>query len=157
MFVELTSPYSIYIITFISQMRKINSWGFFACACARMLCRLAVADSLRPFGLWSARVLSPWDSPGKNTGVGCVPSSRGSSQPRNQICVSRASCIAGESFTCWAIRKTLWLTYMVIKWWSQNLKPENFTPLCSFQIFFFFFCRIGAGGWGDLGVSRVLF
>ena len=28
-------------------------------------------DSLRPCGLQSARLLSPWDSPGKNTGVGC--------------------------------------------------------------------------------------
>ena len=28
-------------------------------------------DSLRPYGLSLARLLSPWDSPGKNTGVGC--------------------------------------------------------------------------------------
>ena len=27
--------------------------------------------SLQPHGLWPARLLSPWDSPGKNTGVGC--------------------------------------------------------------------------------------
>ena len=30
-----------------------------------------VSDSLRPFGLWPARLLCPWNSPGKNTGVGC--------------------------------------------------------------------------------------
>ena len=30
-----------------------------------------VSDSLRPHGLWPARLLSPWDSPGKNTGVSC--------------------------------------------------------------------------------------
>ena len=29
-----------------------------------------VSDSLRPYRLWSARLLCPWDSPGKNTGVG---------------------------------------------------------------------------------------
>ena len=34
------------------------------CACS------AVADSVRPRGLWPARLLHPWDSPGKNTGVG---------------------------------------------------------------------------------------
>ena len=28
-------------------------------------------DSLQPHGLWPARLLCPWDSPGKNTGVGC--------------------------------------------------------------------------------------
>ena len=30
-----------------------------------------VSDSLRPHGLWPARLLCPWDSPGKNTGKGC--------------------------------------------------------------------------------------
>ena len=28
-----------------------------------------VSDSLQPHGLWPARFLCPWDSPGKNTGV----------------------------------------------------------------------------------------
>ena len=33
---------------------------------------LADAQSLgRPHGLWPTRILCPWDSPGKNTGVGC--------------------------------------------------------------------------------------
>ena len=27
--------------------------------------------TLRPHGLWPARLLCPWDSPGKNAGVGC--------------------------------------------------------------------------------------
>ena len=31
----------------------------------------AVSDSLWPHGLYPARLLCPWDSPGKNTGVGC--------------------------------------------------------------------------------------
>ena len=30
-----------------------------------------VSTSLRPYGLWPIRLLCPWDSPGKNTGVGC--------------------------------------------------------------------------------------
>ena len=30
-----------------------------------------VSDSLRLFGLWPTRLLSPWDSPGRRTGVGC--------------------------------------------------------------------------------------
>ena len=32
--------------------------------------RPVVSDSLRPHGLWPARLLCPWDSPGKNTGEG---------------------------------------------------------------------------------------
>ena len=30
-----------------------------------------VFDSLLPYGLWPTRLLCPWDSPGKNTGVSC--------------------------------------------------------------------------------------
>ena len=30
-----------------------------------------VSDSLQPFGLQPTRLLCPWDSPGKSTGVGC--------------------------------------------------------------------------------------
>ena len=30
-----------------------------------------VSDSLRPHGLWPTRLLCPWDSPVKNTGMGC--------------------------------------------------------------------------------------
>ena len=30
-----------------------------------------MSDSLRPHGLQPTRLLCPWDSPGKNTGVGC--------------------------------------------------------------------------------------
>ena len=31
----------------------------------------AVSDPLRTHRLWPARLLWPWDSPGKNTGAGC--------------------------------------------------------------------------------------
>ena len=30
-----------------------------------------MSDSLRPHGLWPTRLLSPWNFPGKSTGVGC--------------------------------------------------------------------------------------
>ena len=30
-----------------------------------------MSDSLQPHGLKPARLLCPWDSPGKNSGVGC--------------------------------------------------------------------------------------
>ena len=39
----------------------------------RCCCQVAsvVSDSVRPYGLQPTRLLRPWDSPGKNTGVGC--------------------------------------------------------------------------------------
>ena len=39
-----------------------------------------VSDSLHPCGLHLARLLCPWNSPGKNTAAGCRTLSRGSSQ-----------------------------------------------------------------------------
>ena len=43
-----------------------------SCVCV-CVCEIAsvVSDSLRPTGQWPARLLCPWDSPGKNTGVSC--------------------------------------------------------------------------------------
>ena len=37
------------------------------------MCQVAsvVSDSVQPHGLQPTRFLRPWDSPGKNTGVGC--------------------------------------------------------------------------------------
>ena len=32
---------------------------------------LVEAESLQPHGLYPARLLCPWNSPGKNTGMGC--------------------------------------------------------------------------------------
>ena len=44
----------------------------YVCVCVCVyVSRSAVLDSLRPHGLWPTRLLCPWDSPGKNTGLGC--------------------------------------------------------------------------------------
>ena len=53
-----------------------------------MLPHSVMSHSLRPHGLEPARLLSLWDFPGKNTGVGTISYSRGSSWPRNRTCVS---------------------------------------------------------------------
>ena len=55
---------------------------------AAVLSRSVMSDSLRPHGLWPARLLCPWDSPGKNTAVGGHASSRGSSWPRDPTRIS---------------------------------------------------------------------
>ena len=61
----------------------------------------AVSDSLQPHGLYS-----PWNSPGKNTGVVVISSSRGSSQPREWTQVSH---VADRFFTSWATGEIQWL------------------------------------------------
>ena len=40
------------------------------CSCCCLVCSV-LSNSLWPHELYPARLLCPWDSPGKNTGVGC--------------------------------------------------------------------------------------
>ena len=64
------------------------------------------------------------DSPGKNTGVGPMPSYRGSSQPRDQTQVFH---IAGGFFTIWATREAHRFNVIPIKQchFSQNINNNN--------------------------------
>ena len=61
-----------------SQLASQSSWLKWAHSpCPAGLCAqsLKVSDSLQPHGLQQpARLLCPWDSPGRNAGVGCCPS-----------------------------------------------------------------------------------
>ena len=52
-----------------------------------------MSASLRPHGLWPARLPCPWNFPGKNTGVGCRPLHQGPSWARGR---TRISCTAGR-------------------------------------------------------------
>ena len=49
----------------------------------RCVSRSVVSDSLRPRGLQSTRPLCPWDSPARILEWVAIPSSRGSSRPRD--------------------------------------------------------------------------
>ena len=55
---------------------------------ACVLSHSAESDSLRHHGLQPARLLCPWDFPGKNMEVGCHFLLQGSSRPRGQTDVS---------------------------------------------------------------------
>ena len=61
------------------------------------------SDSLRP---------TAWNSPGQNTGVGSLPFSRVSSQPRDQTQISH---VAGRFFTRWATREAHVSVYISIR------------------------------------------
>ena len=52
----------------------------------------------------AARLLCPWNSPCKNTGVGPMPFFWGSSWPGDW---TQVPCIAGRFFTIWASREAL--------------------------------------------------
>ena len=56
-------------------------------------------DSLQPHGLLPAKFLCPWDSPGKNTGVGFHLLIQGSSQPVTQPASLKSPALASVFFT----------------------------------------------------------
>ena len=68
-----------------------------------VLSHVVMSNYLRPHGLQPARLLCPWDSPGKNTERVAISFSRGSFLPRDW---THISCIAGGFFTTGPLRKT---------------------------------------------------
>ena len=64
------SPLSLRPKVFYSLSFTLHSSHFFWCCCC---CQVAsvVSDSVRPHRRQPTRLPCPWDSPGKNTGVGC--------------------------------------------------------------------------------------
>ena len=70
-----------------------------------VLSHSVVSDSAWPHGLWPTRLLCPWDSPGKNTGVGCHALLQGIFPNQDQTQVSHS---AGGFFTIWATREALY-------------------------------------------------
>ena len=101
-----------------SVSRKITSW-FVLVYLISQLCPT----------LWGPMDCSPsassvhGDSPGKNTGVGCMPSSKGSSQPRD-----RTQGLQGGFFTIWVAREAWFVLHLVsnLTWGGQSQRafPE---------------------------------
>ena len=73
--------------------QSVHSWLSHSAPHVLILSCSVVSDSLWPYELQSSRFLCPWDSPGKNTGVGCRAFLRGSFWPRDQTRISCGSCI----------------------------------------------------------------
>ena len=55
--------------------REFRSWAGLFLVCARVLSRSAMSNSSAT--LWTVAHQAPWDSPSKNTGVGCYFLSQG--------------------------------------------------------------------------------
>ena len=81
-----------------------------------------MSDSLRSYGLEPARVLCPWDSPGKNTGVVTIPFFRRSSQPKDQ---THVSCIADGFFTA----EPLVLFIIIRSYWQGSSEHALYVGL----------------------------
>ena len=82
------------------------------------------------YGLQPVRLLCPWDSPGKNTGEGCIFSSRGSSLPGDGTSISY---LAGRFFTAeppgelWACRQAQSLQSCLTLYNPKDCSPPGFS------------------------------
>ena len=75
-----------------------------------------MSDSLQPHGLQPAQLLRPWDSLGKNTGVGCHSLlSRGSSSPGIE---PGSPALQADTLTSEPPREVLNLSKYLEKGWS---------------------------------------
>ena len=101
-----------------------------------MLCRSVVSDSLLPCRLYPAKLLCPWDSPGKSIVWVAIPFSRGFSQLRDW---SRVSCIAGRYFTAWVTMElycaNISLRYCFEIFWISTYKCDCWIALALKKFF----------------------
>ena len=88
-------------------------------------CSVVSSYSLQPHGLQPARLLSPWDSPGKNTGVGCPALFQGifPTQGSNPCVMSPA--LAGRLFTISATWEAKLHIYVPLE--SQQKQDQELT------------------------------
>ena len=74
--------------------------NIYVCVCVHAFYFASVmSDSLQRFGLKLTRLPHPWDSPGRILVWVAIPSSRVSSPPRSQNCVSMSPLLASGFFT----------------------------------------------------------
>ena len=119
--------------------------ALYACMCVQ----LVMSDSLWPPGLYPARLLCPWDSPGKNTGVGCHSLLQGifpiqgsnschlhwlaDSSPLNHL-GSPFSYEAPSELRFIKVVKALWFRSWGPRFWNQryhlSLLEERPSPSC---------------------------
>ena len=71
---------------------NIHLWVYMPCPHARRVASIT-SDSVWPHGLQPIRLLCPWDSPGKNSGVGCCSPLQGTFRSRDQ---THVSCIGRQ-------------------------------------------------------------
>ena len=109
---------ALHVFTQVSKVRAVK--------CVYMLSHSMVSASLWSYGLWPARLLCPWDSPGKNTGVGCHFLLQGIflTQGLNP-CLLHCRWILYHWATGEALRATIFLLFPKSIPFFQNKKPTS--------------------------------
>ena len=99
---------------------------------------LFVSDSLRPHGLYPARLLCPWDFPGRDTGVLAISFPRGSSWPKDWAHISCNSCTGRQILYHWTTRASslFFGVYLIPSSWVNIPKifPDSYNQPSVFKL-----------------------
>ena len=114
----------------IPALRVTSERAVLTSLCAHVLSRVQLFAT---HGLKPARLLRPWDFPGKSTEVGCHFLFQGSSQPRDRTCTSSVSSLAGGFSTTsatWEAPKTLLALLLLSRFSRVQLRgtPQTAAP-----------------------------
>ena len=100
------------------------------CACVRACSVTSVMfNSLWPHGLYPARLLCPWDYPGKKNGVGCHFLLQGTFLTQDQTHVSYSFCIGRWILYHWATWGTLLIGGPAILPYKEKVKRNKQTVI----------------------------
>ena len=99
---------------------------------------VVVSSSLWPHGLYPARLLCPWDSPCKNTAVGCIALLQGiflnrGSEPMFPVSPALQADLYRWATQRWSVKSLLkplcglsiWLTYVDRPWTKERVLFPN--------------------------------
>ena len=113
---------SLYPLCSQKKERIKNSFLFFFPLHAFSVASI-MSNTLWPHGLYPTRLLCPWDSPGKKTGVGCLFSSPG--YLAHSGIESMSPALAGRFFIGWATREALFIPSPCNKFNQVIHRQEN--------------------------------
>ena len=100
-----------------------------------------MSDSLQLYGLYTARVLCPWGSPGKNTGVGCQALLQGICPTQSSNTHLMSLAMAGGFFTTRDTWEALWPQLPLLSShpgiWNAflNFRNIHFKNVCSVKLY----------------------
>ena len=125
-------------MTCAQRQQGTRSHPVFLTLCMCVCILVAQSDLiLWPHGLWPARLFCPWNSPGKNTGVGSHSLLQG-------IFLTQGSnlgiCVAGRFFTVWATREALTLCICICNYLCVNkylFRAIHLNFPCIFPLLFY--------------------
>ena len=137
---------SIPVVIFIFWHKKFIFSSLELCGCICLLSCSLMSDTLWPHGLRPAKLLCPWDFPGKNTGGGCHFLLHGIFPHRDWTCVSCLSCIGRQILYHCTTWEVLYIAYndnqnikeiVVIFFFSHHWLKKN-SQMCfwTLQVFF---------------------